>query len=624
MRAIGQRPARAASLLATVALLTVALAAPATAAIRAPAVQGGSAERAPAAPAPCADIMPIDEVETGMMGRGWTVVQGDTPKRFTVEVLGILSDVIAPGRDLIIVEVSDDRGSTFISRAGGIWAGMSGSPVYVDGRLIGAVAYGFSFGPSRIGGLTPAEDMARVLDYGTAAGAAQAEPEASTIALPRELRAELAERAGVPQAEAGSLSRLPLPMAVSGLSARARQHLQDGFDRAGIPVMVMSGSSAARPTGDSPFGAPVPGGNFAGVISYGDLSAAGIGTTTYVCDGQALAFGHPLLFNGRTSLGANDASALTIVDDPIFGPYKLATVGDLFGTLDQDRLAAIRAELGAAPNTIPVTSDVRSLDHGSQRDGRTDVAGSRFVPSIAAFHLLGNLDAVGDRIGGGSSRVKWVVRGERADGDPFVLRRANRYASQFDIAFESILELWFEQLAIIGANPFEEITFTDVDLEASVTEDYQAYGISNVKVSKNGGPFRPREFMRARPGDELVVRAILDQYRGDRVRVDLPLTVPDSAIGEGFLRVAGGSGSDFFGLEGGCLFDNEACSAGGEGGDGFDALLQSLRAGPKNHDLSAELVLFGSGGEDEPIASTRERLDRVVDGSFSIFVSIQP
>ena len=555
------------------------------------------------------------------MGRGWTVVQGDTPERFTVEVLGILPDVIAPGRDLIIVEVSDVSGSTFITRAGGIWAGMSGSPVYVGGRLIGAVAYGFSAGPSRIGGLTPAADMVRVLDYGTAAGTTLAERWAATIDVPRGLRAKLAERAGVPQAEAGSLSRLPLPMAVSGLSARARQRLQDGFERAGMSVMVMSGSSAARPSGGSSFGTPVPGGNFAGVISYGDLSAAGVGTTTYVCDGQALAFGHPFLFSGRSSLGANDANALTIVDDPTFGPYKLAAVGDLFGTVDQDRLTAIRADLGRAPNTVPVTSDVRSLDHGAQRDGRTDVADSRFVPDIAAFHLLGNLDAVGDRVGGGSSRVKWVVRGERADGAPFELRRANRYASQYDVTFESIFEL-FEQLATIEANPFEEITFTGVDLRASITEDYLAYGISNVKISKNGGAFRPRESMRARPGDELVVRAILRQYRGDRSRVDLPLTVPDSATGEGFLEVTGGSGSDFFGIEGGCLFDHEACASGA--GDGFDAMLRSLEYEAKNQDLSAELTLFGFEGQGEPIASSRERLDRVVDGSYSIFVSIQP
>jgi hypothetical protein len=265
---------------------------------------------------------------------------------------------------------------------------------------------------------------------------------------------------------------------------------------------------------------------------------------------------------------------------------------------------------------------VRSLDLGTQRDGRTDVAGSEFVPDIAAFHLLGNLDAVGDRIGGGSSRVKWVVRGERADGDPFVLRRANRYASRFDITFESIFEL-FEQLAIVEGNPFEAIEFTDVALKASVTEAYRAYDIIKVKVARNGGPFRVRESMRARPGDELLIRAVLRQYRGDRTHVDLPLTVPDSASGEGFLQVFGGSGSDdFFGLEDGCLFDHQAC--GGAAGDGFEALLRSLESGPKNHDLSAELVLFGFEGPEEPIAATRQRLDRVVDGSFSIFVSIQP
>nr|MBA2571157.1 hypothetical protein [Chloroflexota bacterium] len=117
-----------------------------------------------AAPGACAQIKPANEVEEGMMGRGWTVVQGFDPSPFRVEILGKLRDGIAPGRDMIIVEVSDVAGRDFIDRAGGIWRGMSGSPVYIDGELIGAVAYGFSLGPSKIGGVTPAEDMARVLE----------------------------------------------------------------------------------------------------------------------------------------------------------------------------------------------------------------------------------------------------------------------------------------------------------------------------------------------------------------------------------------------------------------------------------------------------------------------------
>ncbi len=132
--------------------------------------------------------------------------------------------------------------------------------------------------------------------------------------------------------------------------------------------------------------------------------------------------------------------------------------------------------------------------------------------------------------------------------------------------------------------------------------------------------------MRARPGDELVVRAVLQQYRGERSRVDLPLTVPGSAIGEVFLEVTGGSGSDFFGLEDGCLFDNQACSsAGGSDDDDFDALLRSLEGEPKNHDLSAELVFFDfEDGSEESVASNRQRLDRVVEGRYSIFVTVEP
>jgi hypothetical protein len=113
-----------------------------------------SAERAGAAPAECPEVFPVAEIETGMQAEGWTVEHGNVPQPFAVEVLGVLRDGIALGRDMIIVEIADEPGSTMIARAGGIWAGMSGSPVYVGDRLLGAVAWAFGVGPSRVGGVT--------------------------------------------------------------------------------------------------------------------------------------------------------------------------------------------------------------------------------------------------------------------------------------------------------------------------------------------------------------------------------------------------------------------------------------------------------------------------------------
>jgi hypothetical protein len=107
----------------------------------------------PEGPIDCPDVMPVSEITDGMLGTGWTVSEGRDPEPFDAEVLGVLPDAIAPGRDMIVVDTS----SPAITEAGGIWFGMSGSPVYHDGRLMGALAFGLSFGPSSIAGLTPAE-----------------------------------------------------------------------------------------------------------------------------------------------------------------------------------------------------------------------------------------------------------------------------------------------------------------------------------------------------------------------------------------------------------------------------------------------------------------------------------
>jgi hypothetical protein len=461
-----------------------------------------------------------------------------------------------------------------------------------------------------------------VLDYGasTADASADAAARVTKVAVPGALRPRLAARAGVSAAQASSFSRLPLPLAVSGLSQRGRDRLQAGLDRAGIPALVTASSAAVRPTGASTFAQPRPGGNFAGVLSYGDLSAAGIGTTTYVCNDDVLAFGHPLTFGGPSAFGANDANAITIVTDPTLTPFKLANVKGLFGTLDQDRLAAVRSVLGDRPSLIPVRSTVTVAELGRTRNGRSDVTMSQFVPDIAAFHMLGNIDTVFDEIGAGTSQLEWSARGHRANGAPFVYTRSNRYASRFDISVESIFEL-FNHLAIIEGNPYTAITFDRVDVDASVDDTYRAYSIAGMTISRNGGPFRDRDLYRINPGDDLVIRVALQAFRGDLRNVDVPFEVPANASsGGGFLQVLGGSGFDEGALS--CLFDHDACAQGAGGGsDSFAELISALENAPKNNDLRAVLFLFSEEG-GESITQTTRRVNQVVTGSDEVEVFI--
>lgn len=274
---------------------------------------------------PCPAPYPVAELENGMVATGITVERGVNADEFTATIVGVIDDGIAPDVDMIIAETD----SPAIERAGGIWAGMSGSPVYApDGRLIGAVAYGLSAAPSNIAGITPAAAMEELL-LRPAAGPTAA---TSTVSLPSALQQELvgSGAASVTEAKSG-LRRLPTPVAVSGVSN----------DRIGafgerlathIPGARAYRASAASPTSSSSVADIFPGSNFAAAISYGDLTAAGIGTTTAVCDGdRALAFGHPFLWSGRSSMSVHPASAVYVQRDNTFGSFKLANPQGVVG-----------------------------------------------------------------------------------------------------------------------------------------------------------------------------------------------------------------------------------------------------------------------------------------------------
>ena len=568
---------------------------------------------APAASTPgnCPSIMPVAQVHAGMHGSGWTVTRGNVPRRFLVDILGVSPDAIGAGRPMIIIEISDVPGKHFVANAGGIWAGMSGSPIYVGGRLVGAVSYGFSTGPSFIGGATPAADMARILSY-PGASAASARRDATRVQLPAGLRELVARRSGVAAAEVGPLSRLPLPLAVSGLTERARQRLGRSLGRHGFPVVVVPGSRAAAPSGSTGFATPVAGGNFAALISYGDVTSGGVGTTTYVCGDTALAFGHPLTFSGRATFGANDADAIAIVTDPTLGPFKWANIAGLFGIVDQDRLAAIRARLGVIPSLIPITARVRAIDLALTRTGETDVTMSDFVPSIAPYHILADIDSATDQTGPGSALLHWVIRGVRSNGHPWSLVRTDRVASRFDISFEAAIAL-DRQLSALGSNEFDDITFTSVAVMARVTGAIHLERITGVKVSRNGGLFKRLSVLKVHPGDSLLLRVQLRDYRAGRRHVDIPLVVPaDADPGSALLTIVGGSE-----LPGGdCDFDPSACPGS------FPALLRSLAVAPRSDDVMADLSLYAFDGSSTTVSATT-RAPAVVGGFLQLEVTVR-
>ncbi len=552
------------------------------------------------AAADCEPVLPTSSVTAGMTGTGWTVASGTTPEPFDVEVIGVLPNAIAPGRDLILVEAD----SPAIANAGGIWAGMSGSPVYIGGEFVGAVAYGLSFGPSAIGGLTPAEDMVSLVDLPVTAAIRRLDRAPETLRLPAGLARTVAVRAGISQQAASSLKQLTLPLSVSGLGARGMQSFAERLTKQGKSFIPYVGGSAPR-IGTSAADPPSAGDNFAAAVSYGDFTIAAVGTTSYVCDGKAIAFGHPATFGGAVNLGANAASAITVVPETLGAPYKLAAVGDTFGTLDQDRLAGVRGRLGDLPPVIPIRSVTEVPELDRSRVGNTEVVPADWASTALFYHLWSSHDSQFDAVPPGSAVLWWTFEGLREDGSPWRLSRGNRVASFYYVSEEAAF-LPAIQLDELVFNPWEEITVTDVNVWASLETPLRAYRIASVKVSKNRGRFRAVRQVAVRAGTGLRVRVTLRPVEpGPNRVVDLPFKIPRNAFPLGYIEV-GGPARDFF-----WEFEEEPEDEGS-----FDGLLAELQTEQRNDVLAGRLML--GLGELRQRALRQQRLTSVVLGERRI------
>jgi hypothetical protein len=566
---------------------------------------------APSSSAPgndCPDVMPVADVTAGMVGTGYTVSRGTTPEPFDAEILGVYPDAILPGRDLIMAEVH----SPAIDAVKGVWFGMSGSPVYVTeggtDKLVGAVAWGFSFGPSHVIGLTAAEDMVDILDYGmTVSSSARTSP--SRIRLTDRMRRTVAQASESTLAEVpGTLAQLKMPVSVSGVSGpgskRALTRMQRHLNRRGASVRLYAGASADSTAAAAPSDL-VPGSNFAAALSYGDLTFAGIGTTTFQCNGFAVAFGHPFFFEGKTTIGANAATALTIYPDPVFSPFKLATVGANVGTVDQDRIAGIRADFSQPIPTTPIDSTTVAENTGRTQQGHTDVVLSDEVPFLAPYHEYLQVIGTMDQYSEGSGEVSWTVTGTKSDGTPWELHRSNKVSSEYDIPYETVHEMDHMMWRLVSQN-FEEIDFTGVEFEqVTVRDEVRQYAVSKVLVSVNGKPYEKARRIRVRPGARLALRVRLNPYDESLSTrtVELRVRVPRDARRDGVLRVFGGPGHHT-GIVG------KASS--------FENLLDKMNRDPVNNSLGASLRI-GRRARD----TDRLRLDTVVVGGRSIQVRIK-
>lgn len=339
--------------------------------------------------APMPSISP-SEVHVGQKGYGLSVFAGTEPERFEVEVIGVMRNRTAE-LSYIMAKLS---GNDLETR--GVAQGMSGSPVYLDGKLAGAVAFSYNFSKDAIAGITPIAGMRQLVGDASGVDAAPSEQSVSTpVTLDR-----IAE--GVPAGTTDALLREHLTRLLPPGSARAgatetgsavHWHA-GGFGPSALDLLRTSLGTVSETGGlMDPATEPAPlvaGSAVALLLVGGDISLAAHGTVTEVDDGRVLAFGHPIFGFGPMRAPMAHSEVLTTVAS-VATSFKVSNVGPVIGAFDQDREAGARGYLGETAPTFPFTVQLRGMEH---RDYRMEIADvPRLVPSLLATTALGALRA---------------------------------------------------------------------------------------------------------------------------------------------------------------------------------------------------------------------------------------
>ena len=547
----------------------------------------------------------IEALEPGMRGTAKTVVRGTEVETFEVEFLGVLPQA-GPSGDLILIRASGD----VIDRTGGIAAGMSGSPVYIGDQLVGAIGYGYDFADHRIGMVTPIDDMLAVMklmDAGAAAPAgtgvvetraqdadrARAVPRAAVLA--RSLAEAEALAAALPD-DVRVFVPVQTPVLASGFSARALSRLQQRL--ASLNLMPLQAGGAAVSVDNVKL---EPGSAVGAQLMRGDVSLTAMGTVTYIDNDRFVAFGHPFTNLGSVNFLTTGAYVHYVVPS-VSIPFKIGSPTAPIGSIRQDRGAAIAGELGPLPYMVPVSVTVHDRDRGISRTMEFSIVNDeRLLVDLAVAGALSALDRSLDRLGPGTSRVVFQIRGE---GMPRPLVRDNMWYSQFDVAAASLIE-FLEAVELVVHNRFAPLTITRIQVVAEVEEQRWTARIEEATPST-------AEVM---PGESVRITVRLRPFRGEAMTEELILTVPkDASPGPVTVVVRGGGWGEESSLEEDEdeLEDPEELL--GENIQDLDRLIEEFVRRERNNEVVAEFYSSRDTWSEESEAGNGQEEDAEDDG----------
>jgi hypothetical protein len=519
------------------------------------------------------DAFPVSQLKPGMKGYGLTVFKGTRIERFEVEVVGVLENANF-GRPLVLIKM---KGGPITERGANIIAGMSGSPVFINGKILGAVAYGFSFPREAHGLVTPLEDMLTTFDP-------RLSRQSASLTTPRVVRRpiHLAGRlyAGVhiglqpPNAPNLAWARpLMTPLMVSGLSARGLERLRKVLEPYGLmPVMAPGGAGKPIPVRFEP-GAAV-----GAALATGDLDLTAIGTLTYRKGNHVLAFGHPFFGIGEVEMPLTAAEIVDVFPSYL-SSFKLGNRAQTLGTVYHDGAFAIAGQIGRNSQMMPVQMRITNAQTGVARTFRCELFRhpmmTPFLVQTAALEFIGRVHF---SMNDATATVRWTLK-TRPYG---TIRYENRVFSDTGVEFTVLQDLAY-LMGILQGAPDRKVELEGLEMEVVIQPGRQTAFIERITTDK--GAYRAGELVKAMA----LVRPTATPSAA--MPIEFTFRIPyDATPGRYTLQVAsGGEGAAATpGLPAGLT---RLLFGGGGGTPTTEQLLREFQRRKRNHELVATLTM---------------------------------
>jgi hypothetical protein len=469
---------------------------------------------AAAVPPPSTSIFPLSQVHRGLHGTAYTVFEGTQPEAMEVEILGVLHNAIGPHQDMILARLHGPK-----PEYSGVVAGMSGSPVYIDGKLVGALAYRIGeFSKEPIAGITPIGDMLEVRDESHDAELSAEKQGLGIRDQGTELRAQ-SSAISAQDVNTADVRPIETPLVFSGFSPEALALWRQHVSGLGLTPVAGIGGSSSGEAQPEPI---IPGSAVSAVLVRGDLEISATCTVTYVDPKQLLACGHPITQFGPVSMPMTKAEVVATLPSP-YNAFKIINTAETVGSFTEDRETAIRGQFGKPARMIPLTMHL--AQDGAQEKPRTlhleVIDQEQITPAAVMVSLFQSLI----QTNGYTAETTYRVRGTvKLTGYPVV--KFENLIAPTDFAPANLVAALAlgEHFNRLYANAARRTPIESVDVDVDAIPGRRTVQIESAQAGKTT----------VHAGDTISIETTVRPWRGEmkniRIPVTLPATLPDGPV----------------------------------------------------------------------------------------------